>query len=306
MKHTLFLLGCCIFGSTAFAQNQPDSIHLVLHENQNGTLRTLDTIVPISQQQSLFAWMEANGWDAPPPPPPPGSPMIFEQEIVIDGDSSSAPHGQRVIMIQKEGEAGEKAMPAIPPVPPVPPLPPGAPVPPMPPMPPGQCKMVIMNPDSYREEKDPQGNVVYMRHPMPPPAPGDVTMEVTEKDTVINGETRKMIIRTERIILPAHPRVPATPGSEKKPKPANGKRDLVVYPNPTSAIISVEFDVAAKEKTTLQVVDMNGKVVYTEEIVDEQGKHIYREINLSGKGKGAYTVEVKSATKVIAERVILQ
>jgi len=301
MKNSLFLLGSCIIAGSAFAQSEPDSIHLVLHENQNGTLRTLDTIVPISQQQQLFTWMQANGWDAPPPPPPPGSPMMMEQEIIIDGDSSSAMrNGQpQMIIIRKEGEAGEHAMP---PLPPVPPAPPGAPVPPVPPLPPGQCKMVIME-----DGRDPQGNVMVMRHPMPPPPPGGVTMEVTEKDTVINGETRKMIIRTERIILPANPPAPPTPpGNNKQPMPANGKRDLVVYPNPANAIINVEFDVAPKEKTTLRVVDMNGKVVYTEEITEEQGKHITREINLGGKGKGTYTVEVKSSSRVIAERVILQ
>lgn len=284
-------------GSSAFAQNERDSIHLVLHENQNGTLRTLDTIVPISEQQALFVWMNANGWDAPPPPPPiPGQPMMFEQEIVIDGDSSSAPNGQRVIIIEMEGDAGAEAMPPLPPLPPAPPLPPGAPIPP------GQCKMVIIE-----DGKGPEGNGEIMRHPMPPPPGSDVQMTVVEKDTVINGETRKMIIRTERIILPAKPPVPPTPsGNDKKPIPAKGKRDLVFYPNPANSIITVEFDIAAKEKTTLQVIDMNGKVVYTEEIVDEQGKHITREINLSGKGKGAYTVEVKSNSKMIAERIILQ
>jgi hypothetical protein len=71
-------------------------------------------------------------------------------------------------------------------------------------------------------------------------------------------------------------------------------------------MISVEFELAPKEKTSLRVFDMNGKVVYSEDILDEQGKHVYREINLSGKGKGTYTVEVKSPKKVIAEKIILQ
>lgn len=203
--------------------------------------------------------------------------MVFEHEIVIEGDS------------------GE-----------------------MPPPPPG-CQMRVIREDGSGEN----GDVVIMRHPMPPHPPGSsVEVNVETKDTIINGQTCKMIIRTERIILPEgveappappmpprgpHPPTPPTPpANNKSGAPAGEKRDLVVYPNPTNEIISVEFDVAAKEKTTLQIVDMNGKVVYSEQIFEEQGKHIKREINLSGKGKGTYTVEVKSAKKVIAEKIILQ
>ncbi len=297
MKNTFLAIGVCIVGTVFAQQNQPDSLHVVLRENQNGIVRTLDTIVPLSQQQSLFLWMEANGWDAPPPPPPvPGQPMMFEHEIVIDGDSGFSPEGnQRVMIIHMDGDSGM--------------------MPPMPPMPPGQCRKVVMM-DGAQMSAPGEGDVVFMRHPMPPNPPCGVLVEITEKDTVINGETHKMIIRTERMILPLEPPapplppnapVPPTPPADgKTTAPVNGKRDLVVYPNPTSEIISVEFDVAAKEKTTLRIIDMNGKIIYNEEIIDEHGKHIYREINLSGKGKGTYTVEVKSAKKVIAETIILQ
>ncbi len=306
-KQTLLALGVCIVG-TAFAQNQPDSIHIVLHENQNGTIRVLDTIVPISQQQQLFTWMESNGWETPPAPPAPGQPMMFEKEIVLEGEPGA--NGERMMFVTMEGDSIKGGQPQMmiirmdgdsgftPPVPPIPP---------MPPLPPGECRKVIMVGDGEMPEM-PEGDVVFMRHPMPPPVPGsEVNVNVETKDTIINGETRKMIIKTERIILPPAPPAPPTPPANNKTSaPANGKRDLVVYPNPTSEIITVEFDVAAKEKTTLRIIDMNGKVVYSEEIVDEQGKHINREINLSGKGKGTYTVEVKSAKKVIAEKVILQ
>lgn len=318
MNKTLFAIGLCTIGTLYAQQNQPDSIHIVLHENQNGNVRVLDTIVPLSQQQQLFTWMESNGWDAPPPPVP-GQPMMFEKEIVIDGEHPGAgermmfvttegdtmyPKHPQVIMIRMEGDSG--MMP---------------PIPPMPPMPPGECRKVVVIDDGQLPEGK-EGDVVFMRHPMPPPVPGSqVEVNVETKDTIIDGKTRKMIVKTERIILPegveAPPAPPMPPHGPKSPTPpappqnqkqvgTTAKQDLLVYPNPASEIISVEFDIAAKEKTTLRVIDMNGKVIYTEEFVDDSGKHVYREINLAGKGKGTYTVEVKSAKKVIAEKVILQ
>lgn len=282
MKKTLFAICLLVTGSAAIAQNQPDSIHIVLHENQNGNIRVLDTIVPISQQQALFTWMQANGWEAPPPPPSPGQgPAHFNHEIIIEGDS--IPHGNhRMMMIHMEGDSSS---------------------------PPHGRHHVLLH----------DGN--HPPHPHHPPG-SQVEVNVQHKDTTIDGQKRTMVIRTERIILPEgmqhQPAPPVAPNSpmpptppapskgDKKPMPAEKQSDLVVYPNPSTAIISVEFDVVAKEKTTLQVIDMNGKVVYTEQIVESESKHLHREINLSGKTKGAYTVEVKTDKKVIAERVILQ
>lgn len=284
MKRSIVMLGLCTIAGTAFAQNQPDSIHIVLHENQNGTMRTLDTIVPVSQQHQLFQWMQANGWEVPPPPPPPGTgPGEFHHEIIIEGDS--IPHGDhRVMMIHMQGDS-------------------------MPPPPPG-CHRVIMQ----------NGN--HPHPPVPPHPPGSkVEVSVLHKDTMIDGKKHVMIIRTEKIILPEgvtapppsppgapQPPVPPSPpqGNNKKHGPAEHQKELIVYPNPSSSVINVEFEVAANEKTTLRVVDANGKVIYTEEIVESESKHIKREINLDGQSKGAYTVEVKSDKKVIAERVILQ
>lgn len=289
MKQTLLALGVCITSAAVAQQTrlqplqQLDSLHVVLHTDQNGTLRTLDTIVPVSQQQSLFQWMDANGWDTPPPPPLPApgmEPVAFDFVIVHDDSIAAGVRGERHVRVMK-GSCD-----------PIPPVPPGA-----------QVRM-----------KHDDGEAVFMRAPAPPPGTKvDVSMQ--EKDTVIDGQQRKMIIRTERIILPEGmepppapplPPAPPTPPQGQKQAAAPDQKELSVYPNPTSSVVTVEFDVAAKEKTTLRVLDMNGKAVYTEEITDSQDKHIYREINLSDKGKGTYTVEVKSAKKAMAKKVIVQ
>jgi hypothetical protein len=319
MKNKLLTLGFSLLvGSAAFAQNDPDnnredSIHIVIHENQNGTVRVLDTIVPVSQQQSLFTWMETQGWETPPPPPPPGSaPMRMQRVIIVDDDSASTVE-HRMIFDKVQGDSGV-----------MPPHPPHAP-----------CKVVrvktadgVIVTENIEGPEDAQ-DVIIIRTPLAPlpplsplsplsplpplsplaplpPLPEEaMEVTITEKDTVINGEAHKVLVRTEPIILPPRPPAPPVPAGEKKPGEL-AKGGLLVYPNPASAVISVEFDVVGKEKTTLRVVDMNGKVVYSEVIVEDQSKHVKREINLEGKGKGAYTVEVQSADKVIAERVILQ
>lgn len=294
MKNTFLAIGLCIFSGAAFGQNQPDSIHLVLHENKNGNMRTLDTIVPASEHNHLLQWMRVNGWDVPPPPPPPGQGQ-FENVIVVEGDSGMMPppppNGERrqVMFVRTDGDSS------------------------MPP-PPG-CRMKMQG------QQGPDGNGMQKRPPLPPPPPGSqVEVSVIEKDTVINGETRKMIIHTEKTILPAGVNAPPRPPMPPQPpipqdQPQNGKKpgapaehqkQLVVFPNPANSIINVAFDVNAKEKTLLTVTDMNGKVVYSEEIVENESKHVSREINLSGKSKGTYTVEVKTDKKVLADRVIVQ
>jgi hypothetical protein len=149
-------------------------------------------------------------------------------------------------------------------------------------------------------------------HPAPPMPPGgphpkgsQVTVDIQERDTVINGEKRKVVVKKETIILPPAPPVP--PATPKAPgsKPEM-QRSLVVYPNPSDAVINVEFDILPKQKTVLSVRDANGKTVYTEKITMDQPQRVKREINLADKGKGTFVVEVNSGDKVIAEKVILK
>lgn len=294
MKKTIITLGLLITVSAVFAQNQPDSIHIVVHQNVHGNERNLDTIVPISQQQALFTWMQAHGWDAPPPPPAPpappapGAPRHFEQEIIIEGDSALVPGGNhRMIFVEIDGDSMT-----------------------MPP-PPSGCHMRTAG------EQGKEGDVMIMRAPMLPPPPGStVEVNVQHKDTIIDGKKRTMIMRTEKIILPegvqpppappAPPKAPTAPQAPKQPMPGEHQKQLVVYPNPTTSVLNVEFDVNANEKTTLRVLDANGKVVYEEAIKESESKHVKREIDLGGKSKGTYTVEVKSDKRMIAETVIVQ
>jgi hypothetical protein len=278
MKNTIIALSIsAVAGSSAYAQNQPDSIRIHINENQNGVIRVLDTIVPVANGPQLFMWMHEQGFETPPPPPP-GDPQQIEIAIAIDSTMPPTPNGERrVFIMQSEGD------------------------PSMPPPPPGG-KMIMVTHDG-----PPQGDGQRQGPPPPPGKPIEVT--VIMKDTLINGKPEKMMIRTEKVILQdplPPPAPPMPPAGNGKQKPLHSDKSVSVYPNPTKGIITVEFDVIATEKTSLRVVDMNGKVVYSEVIVEDQNKHVQREINLSGKSKGTYTVEVEGGKKVVAEQVIIK
>jgi hypothetical protein len=60
-----------------------------------------------------------------------------------------------------------------------------------------------------------------------------------------------------------------------------------------------------KGKAEMEVIDANGKTVYSEEIPNSDGK-ISKEIDLSKNGKGIYSVRVSKGGKVIVEQVVVE
>ncbi len=81
-------------------------------------------------------------------------------------------------------------------------------------------------------------------------------------------------------------------------------QEVNLFPNPTAGKLTVEFKGAA-EPTTVEVIDVAGKVIYSEEINDFDG--VYRnEINLANAPKGTLMLTVKQNDKVYAEKVMVQ
>ena len=81
-------------------------------------------------------------------------------------------------------------------------------------------------------------------------------------------------------------------------------QEVSMYPNPTASNLTVEFKSDAVP-TTVKIMDITGKVVYSEEILDFDGTY-KKEINLSDAPKGALMMTVIQNDKVYADKVMVQ
>lgn len=78
--------------------------------------------------------------------------------------------------------------------------------------------------------------------------------------------------------------------------------DLSVYPNPSTDFVSVQFKDSSSDKVQLELVDVNGKVVFTQ-VLDNTNNVINHEINTSQLGTGVYMLNVKLDNQLITQKV---
>lgn len=271
MKIKMFLAGAgFLFTMTAnvTAQTaQHDSLHVKIIKNENGTLTNIDTTVAASQHDQLVQWLSSQGIELPPPPPPPPG---------MPGDSL---HRKMMMVIEAEDSLPPGAFRKMP-------FPPG--------MEGDSMHIMVIKMDSMHPGE--------FRH-MPPPPPGhEGDMIFIMKDSTGAHECRKTIIIND---MPPPP--PPAPGANTKMKGKTppAANELVVYPNPSKGHFTIDINMPGKEKAELQVIDANGKTVYSEEIPGT-GEKISKEIDLSKNGKGIYSVRVSKAGKVIVEKIVVE
>jgi extracellular elastinolytic metalloproteinase len=75
-----------------------------------------------------------------------------------------------------------------------------------------------------------------------------------------------------------------------------------VYPNPSNSVVNVRLNQFVG-KVNIQVVDINGRVVYT---VNDDNFNVEKAINLSSLQKGLYVLKVNTADFNFAEKIILK
>ena len=80
---------------------------------------------------------------------------------------------------------------------------------------------------------------------------------------------------------------------------ANQNEDVKVYPNPTSKTVNVTFP--ANGKVTVQILDLNGRVVVSKEVVNAS----FVSFNVSNYVPGVYTYKVISDKKVSSGKIIV-
>ncbi|RLD83342.1 MAG: hypothetical protein DRJ10_03685 [Bacteroidetes bacterium] len=76
---------------------------------------------------------------------------------------------------------------------------------------------------------------------------------------------------------------------------------LIVFPNPSNGLFQIKM-IDPFENISIQVRDINGKLVYTEQ---QENKSIYT-IDLSNQAKGVYLLEVNIEQKVITQKLIVR
>ena len=78
--------------------------------------------------------------------------------------------------------------------------------------------------------------------------------------------------------------------------------DLSVYPNPATDFVSVQFKDSSSEQIQLELIDVNGKVVFTQSF-DNTTNVVNQEINTTQLGTGVYMLNVRLDNQLISKKV---
>lgn len=85
----------------------------------------------------------------------------------------------------------------------------------------------------------------------------------------------------------------------------SSSNNFAVYPNPTTGYFNITFDELPSNNSVVQVISMNGQVVYRETISKFSGKNTMA-INLKGQPKGIYLLSLISGNKKVDKKIVLK
>jgi hypothetical protein len=102
------------------------------------------------------------------------------------------------------------------------------------------------------------------------------------------------------------PNVTASLGACSTPKTdlTASAKDFVVYPNPSNGLINVNFTSNTEATASIEVVDMNGRVLQTNQVQTNIGI-VEANLDLSGLANGMYFVRLVTAEATSTQRVQL-
>ena len=84
---------------------------------------------------------------------------------------------------------------------------------------------------------------------------------------------------------------------------AAGINTFKIYPNPTNGVINLNIELSEVSDLNLEIVDLNGRTVYTE---SRQNVNVYNNaLNLSSLSKGVYMLQATTAQGRTFKRIIL-
>lgn len=82
-------------------------------------------------------------------------------------------------------------------------------------------------------------------------------------------------------------------------------RGFNVFPNPTQGNITIDFALLLGENITVYLIDVNGRIVYSDMINNEVGAY-QKQINLSDLSNGMYFLRIDTENESLTKRVIKQ
>jgi hypothetical protein len=83
----------------------------------------------------------------------------------------------------------------------------------------------------------------------------------------------------------------------------NAVNDILIYPNPTNGLVHIKSNLDAKEVSTIQIFDNNGKCVYLALNQEKQGA-FETTIDINAYASGLYFVKIQTNTGVLFGKVI--
>lgn len=92
------------------------------------------------------------------------------------------------------------------------------------------------------------------------------------------------------------------PALDKKEMEAG---DLKFFPNPTDGRFHLSFSLPEKTPVTVRIVDVQGKVIYTEDVKGFSGTY-NKDIDISSSGKGVYFMQVVQGDKAMTKKVVIE
>ena len=81
--------------------------------------------------------------------------------------------------------------------------------------------------------------------------------------------------------------------------------DLKLYPNPNSGSFSVEMNIEESQNIEIQVLSINGKIVWSENYRNQAGNRLYP-INIEDHAKGIYILKVSTNRGSYTKQLIIQ
>ena len=81
--------------------------------------------------------------------------------------------------------------------------------------------------------------------------------------------------------------------------------DVNLYPNPAKNTANLELNFGEKAMTEIQVIDMNGKVIYQSNLGEIEGNY-RQEFDLSEWSNGVYIIEITHGDDMIKEKLIVE